>query len=61
MCSKILEIDDMFRNLQNFEKFPQNFREIVQKFNIIQYYSILSLAELQNRGADAGAGPAAGA
>ena len=28
---------------QNFEKFPQIFREIVQKFNIIQYYSIVSL------------------
>ena len=32
---------------QNFEKFPQIFREIVQKFNIIQYYSILSLKVAQ--------------
>ena len=45
MCSKIVEVDDMFGNFVKFEKFPKNFRDIVQKFNIIQYHygSILSL------------------
>ena len=44
---------------QYFEKFPQICREIVQKFNIIQYYSIVSLGIAQaqpdvlpGRGAD---------
>ena len=44
MCSKLVEEDDMFGNfITDFEKFPEIFRDIVQKFNIIQYGSILSL------------------
>ena len=47
---------------QNFEKFPQIFREIVQKFNIIQYYSIVSLDKVDperkgNADGRAGRGP----
>ena len=47
------------KKLQIFEKFPQIFQEIVHKFNIIQYYSILSLVTTQKGGpppAPAGAG-----